>query len=117
MEPVSTRHGTRIPPIRTGKFGQADIKPSTTLAESNAVPEPEKTPTGLWLFSPVGISFPTAGLIDWIYCLGEMGRYLKQLVVDSQPDHIPLHNDPVVDNVCKGGVHHGESDYAWGAHA
>lgn len=59
IDPVSTKHGTLISPITTKMCGQVDINPPTAL-ERKAILEPDKPPSGLWLLSPEGASFPVA---------------------------------------------------------
>lgn len=63
IEPVSIKQATETPPILATNCGQPDINRDIELPLTNPS-EPLVSPSELWLKSPVGTSFLTAGWTD-----------------------------------------------------
>lgn len=77
MEPVSTKHGTPIPPITGVMCGQDDIKLDLNSRLSETGSEPEGPPPELWLSSLGGESFLIAGSGKWAYHCELRGQHGK----------------------------------------
>lgn len=58
LDPVSTRHGTEIPPMLTFICGQVEMSFGASSKPAETLSEPVSAPPEPWLCNPVGTSFP-----------------------------------------------------------